>query len=245
MIDFGSNELEIRSPVMSRLRDIMQYYDFVCDVVRKEGMQPHLNGHMSGGGHLHVSPIGKKWDTGLVYEIFRDWLNRPWLNWIFNDPEDDWNASSMMTRSYGGEGDTYEIVDYLWEHKKKLTKKTSRHVYGLPNGKDHGVVWRGGVGKGTIEFRFFDAPKNRREQELHVLFMDHWLTWLQKRWARGKRTPLRYRWPQDIQAVTLEQCEHEFIQMLTDIGLEDLTEEYIDCFFPNAERRYKEKLRRD
>ena len=228
-----AHELEIGSPP-SRDDDFLRaYWHDATRLARQLNLRTHgpRGGHMSGGGHLHVSPASGPWSGDFVAEFLRDFCNRPYLNWVFNDSEDDENASNPMTR----DGDVGHIwdVDYRYDRPWKMT--------GLEFGKGFGAQWRSDYG--TIELRFFDAPRDWSEQKLHLDFADAWLSHHLDRFRRGRRTRLRYRWPCDVQEITFTQAAREFCAMLLDLGLRP--RDYAPLVERNMRRRYRDGLNRD
>jgi len=190
--------IEIQSPVFHDWRPLLTYYARVAKSCEEAGLFREHPYHSGGGGHIHVGVD----DWALIVAVTRDMANRPYLNWIFNDPLDDENASGMdrhldqisfrdieralrMRRApqswirgaRGWDGD---------ERRRAVTYVAKMPIakYGAtPKSKSHAV--RHCTSLKTLEFRFFDAAESINEQVEHVAFVIAYLKWIKVRLEAG------------------------------------------------------------
>jgi hypothetical protein len=82
--------LEIGSPVFSTLNQITSYYEALTKLAKKFGFQTHRQTSSSGGGHIHVKlpALSCNDRIKILTNAMRDIYNRPYLNYLFNDPCD-------------------------------------------------------------------------------------------------------------------------------------------------------------
>lgn len=104
--------------------------------MKKYKMKPHHPRVVCGGGHIHVG--GLNMDQRM--HVFHHVANRPWLPWIFSQPDEEESCDNIRTYTIWG-------VAY--------------------NTKTHSVSCSS---YSTVEFRFFEAPLNWSEQWDHIDF---------------------------------------------------------------------------
>lgn len=225
----NAEEIEFNSPPLRTTEDLEKFYREFRRIASALGLKPHHEKHMSGGGHLHVTPISGRWDKNFVADVYRDISNRPYLNWIFNDPSDDWNASCL--------GKAIEFDSKLndstfnWTNKRDFPEFSKDYAMSYRSNKNH-----------TMEFRFFDAPKDWTEQLLHIVFIERYLNWMMKKFMKGRRTEREIVFEHQIERMTYKESVSEFNDLLRSIRLEP---ELYRRFLVNMKTRYEEKWKRD
>jgi len=109
--------LEFKSPILTTLEEFRWYYDEIHALARKYRLPIRPKGQTTGGGHLHQSQPGG-WGVDLICWLPKDMVRRPYLIWLFLDPEDDESACDQrfdrfsrcwaVSPRYYGEG-TFEF----------------------------------------------------------------------------------------------------------------------------------------
>lgn len=85
------NSVEVSSKILRNWGEVRTFYDTVTRLTTAVGCTPHSQHHTSGGGHIHVGDLS----VGECVNILRVLQNRPWISWVFNDPDDDRSANSF------------------------------------------------------------------------------------------------------------------------------------------------------
>jgi hypothetical protein len=226
-IDRDGGCVEASSPILTTHEETEKWYKGMSGLMLQLGMTPHHDKMISGGGHLHVGPLPLK----TAINCIRDMQNRPYLLWIFNEP-DNTLASDLFT------GDLVSLKPSLVKAAQNATfdptvfgepsmeGRTALTFYGnpkyvkhdwLPDDKNRMARWLGGGG-GRMELRLFEAPMNWEEQKAHLDFT----------WAYIKYIETTYKTEHAVTTVnsmveqrkfTLEICRAEFLKFLTILGL--------------------------
>jgi hypothetical protein len=206
----GANEVEFPSPILSRWSQLEWYYARIKALADATGMTTDNEHKNSGGGHIHVSPLNGEWSDNQKYTILLGYLDNPWLCWVFNDPDDS------STAVYPGRALINAMFDWYEEHKREGSWWRALELSG-----NIGVRRNSGIKK-TMEFRFFQAPKNWDEQRLHVLFLDKWLKHMLRDLKKivPSKPPVPKWWlPQDLSAINYGFARHQFHKLLDELGL--------------------------
>lgn len=162
-VEFGCNArwtadvhqtFEVHSPPIENWATFKRFYRFVTAQAKREKLPIKGRGWSTGGGHLHVSEE-QPWPKELKLFIIEDRANRPYLTWVFNDPE-DMSICHELTQL-----DEYQLE----EGEAKIFAITIR--------------------RRTIEFRLFEMPRNWDEQVLHIMFCEAYLSWAKGREVPG------------------------------------------------------------
>lgn len=163
---------EFHSPPMSKLKGLLKCYREFC---ASYSMPVNTANECSGGGHLHISPIGRKFDEDEKKKLLRFVNNRPYIMWALNEPEDDYirRFASRRWRCHCG--------------CNALAGWTSEEIT-LACTKDHYVR----VTNFSVEFRFFESPTSEHEQRMHILFANALATYaLSRECERHDRRSIR------------------------------------------------------
>ena len=195
LYDEVDSTAEFKSPRLQSIKEIEEYYKYCAAITKKNKWPVSPRNWISGGGHLHVFNGGSGFDREFESYVVKDVCNRPYLAWIFAEPEQDDHKCPVL--NFHNVRGTIE-----W-----------RHVVG-----HHCTV--GCSPYSGIELRFFEAPKNWREQELHVLFADRWLSHLMKQYKAGKKVTVVKRTMEQLQKLSYKWCVAEFNALLKEIGLD-------------------------
>lgn len=184
--------VEICSPVHKTWKDMREWYRWMrktlCGRVtvknRKKG---------SGGTHINCA-IPLMHGESFLYNLMVDIGNRPYINWIFNEPSDNHTANCMW--------DSKSMQHLVEEVDRKLLY---RHSWGswLKSGKMKkkispfavenfsGLGMRGNAirlkSNKHYEFRCFDAVRNERDLKDIVAFVNAYCRWIYTQTLQGKR----------------------------------------------------------
>lgn len=184
---------EFKSPRLKSLEEIKEYYLHCASIARKQKWPLTGKNWISGGGHLHLLTNATK-DLQFVTHVLEDACNRPYLSWVFSEPEQDDHSCPVL----------------------RLPCVKKPEDWGRCTGKST-TVHR--TYKDSFELRFFEAPKNWREQELHILFADKWLSHLLKQYKAGEKVVVVPRTKEELQKLPFDWCVSEFNALLKEIGL--------------------------
>lgn len=191
--------IEITSPVIRSLPQLRTFYGEARHLADQCGLRVNARGWCTGGGHLHVS-----WPRPRIefVEYFcRESTNHPYVNWVFAEPE--WDNDAVVS---------------LIKNCDNLLIGTGTRVY-WNTGKCNGINVRE-RSLLHIEFRFFQAPRDYHEQELHVLFADRWLSHVRRRYKAGEPVERRYRDAEALRRIPRAAAESGFYALVEEIGLD-------------------------
>lgn len=96
----GESVIEMPTLPMTKYKELRKVWRELAVVKNSyptEYVCPHT--YNSGGGHIHMG-IPITWDAEFLKDFLLNLYNyighRPYLNWIFNEPNDECNANSML-----------------------------------------------------------------------------------------------------------------------------------------------------
>lgn len=165
----GSNVIEFASPAHKTWEDLLNTYRVTTATAKKVGLVTKRHDEGSGGGHIHLG-IPRHWHTNFrlkfLKTLYLDLSSRPYLNWIFNEPIDDKNASSFLTSKEG--------IKFI----KKLDYKTYISLNDIDDigGKSFGVRYDGDYD--TVEFRIFDMVESEQMLEEYIEFVNAYFRYI-------------------------------------------------------------------
>lgn len=264
--------VEVSTVPFSNLLQIKKFYEVLIPEVWRFDLVTHREDTVSGGGHIHVGiPWRIKRDKILLLRfltnVFRDVTNRPYLNWIFNEWANEESAKNIVEYKNRFRG-TYpggSRDPSVWEQSPLLRQvffntspSPSTLIPRLPIkdifdlfGLRKGYALRGsppymGIRfpkPFTLELRFFDTKRNFREIELHVDFVNAYLSHIEKISREGKIVYTEVQTEEDIQRLTKKDLGlKKFRLFMKELGLNHADYEYfVDL---NYRRRKKEGLLR-
>jgi hypothetical protein len=186
----GERAVETPSNPLDRLWEIEEWYHRVTAIAKLVGFTPHDPNMISGGGHIHAS-----YTVQMALKAFRDVVSRPYLLWVFNDPNDKgcklFNEAIekidkevieavaalpdnlKLDKVFDSGSVTESFRRAVMYYGKNLTLVKERWLF-----DDKGYMVRWVPEHKTLEFRFFDAPLDWPEQKSHVLFVDAYTRWI-------------------------------------------------------------------
>lgn len=231
--------VEISSLPMKAWKPLAAFYEIVNSIVTFYRLRPRTKFYSSGGGQIHVGDLSVR----EMVAITRDISNRPYLSWIFNDPEDDINAKSfvsslcLLTGEDAKKAKRWNKRFYQYHTYNPVDNKILRSLLWYapdmsPNGvlgtirahqlfvgihKSYAVSYREEYE--TLEFRFFEMQKNLGEVEDHVRFLLTYVEWVCKRLEAGDVSVPTLSHPMHLKRFTKERCIAEFKALLVQLDL--------------------------
>lgn len=204
--------LEIPSPVHKNFKDIKKFYKAHRKLVNKYKFKSHVDGIMSGGGHIHVDyPKGTNdFKNRFLLNFMRDLANRPYINWIFNEWCDDNTAEHFV----------YKNIKKLIEGKETgydgFTKRDP--IDWISSFYDAPCSVR--KYSKTIELRFFDAKRNWFEVKLHVAFINKYYKYITDITKKGHNVELKVFKKCHLKKFTFKKSVKEFNELLVKLKLD-------------------------
>jgi hypothetical protein len=209
MSSCGKNEIEFPSPVMTHMSQIEWYYARIKALADGIGAKPDNDKSTSGGGHVHVSPLGTaNWTDSDFVAALLEVCDKPWLSWIFNDPDDHGTAmspvSSIVRAAWKMDEDTDGWLDVA-DFAKCAVRRNENNK------------------KPTLEFRFFAAPRDWDEQRAHIVFLDRWLSSFLphkgRKYDKKEIPDLPHFLPRHLMQVSFEAARKGFVKLLKELKL--------------------------
>jgi hypothetical protein len=169
-VHLDSGSFEVNTPVFYYNETLVEYYDHITKLMKKQGLVTHSKKTDGGGLHFHINLPSNIYVSQQVTMCYT--LNRlPYLNWIFNNPIDTWNGNNpyLNFKDYYKLDITPDIVDSIGLFMLKGSKSTPMRFEEC--------------GTNRVEYRFFDMPYNRDEFSnllnfVHALHENLSKTWL-------------------------------------------------------------------
>lgn len=175
--------LEVSSPYFKNWDDMKLFYEKLLNITQEMGLKLTSEYTGSGGGHIHVGIRNKFKNNHRKLSLFminlvRDLSQRPYLNALFNEYIDTFNANNFYKYKY-----SYNILKI--KTAEKAINFHSGFYFGW-NTKFNNILdkfsentyVRGNSNYGTIEFRFFDMPRTTEELYKHIIFLNKYLNYI-------------------------------------------------------------------
>jgi hypothetical protein len=218
--------IEISSEPLKNWKTFESWNNRVRKIAYTNGMTHKLSWNAGGMGHHHIDMQKDE----VVDNLFKIVAARPYLSWMFVDPEDTKNCQTiaswylhrhLMTNSFFGICDSYFDPRIGGNHS-------------WPAGRGVSLSHRGD----TIEWRAFDSAEDMTMQIEHTAFLQALVAYAQKTASlqyvqtydtlhlfknvtEAKKLLKKYQDP--------ELCAKEFLEFIELIGLpKDRYERYID-----------------
>lgn len=204
--------IEAPTPPLRYMSQLEHYYTTMAKIMRSTGLRPHHPKVCSAGGHIHVGPM----PLSTMLLVFRDMQNRPYLSWVFNDPDDCDTAQTRDVCPHSSWGAvTTCLPAYLPGEPGDATWADT--PYRLPGRRNAAVNYHSEFD--TLEFRIFDAPLGWEEQRAHVEFVLRYIEWLEVEHHYGTWPEVYVTTADHVASFSLEESREEFLQLLTALGL--------------------------
>jgi hypothetical protein len=155
-IHFDNGCVEIPSPPHEKYDELINYYHRVTAISKEYGLVGWKNKYPGGGMHFHLEFPKNLQITDalkLLKYLYIDMANRPYLNWIFNEPMDNINANSFFV-----DKESYLFIQTIeksdfFDYNALLAAKFWK--------KERPIRYNESTN--TIEFRIFDTARSESE----------------------------------------------------------------------------------
>lgn len=170
-IHYDNGVVEIPSPVHQTVGSIFKFYRELIKLTEEFNLVPYVKGHVTGGCHIHLdipkarnNPQNPKISVGMeeLRSLYIDIANRPYLNWIFNEPFDNINANSFFS-----DPNSYAYIKRLNELEYFDINSPKEP---LNFNRKHRPI-RTALNYNTVEYRIFDMIRNEKELDLIIHFI--------------------------------------------------------------------------
>lgn len=227
--------MEIASPVFDSYNKLRAFYQKARRLMSKYHMVPRHPDTVCGGNHLHFGIKSWPWRRAIV----RDMALRPYIAWVFTQPEDTascnnlWgvphpedtdscfspNGYAVNALSYVLDGSAFGMDNDAWQNARRTDwfrflftdAKLPRNIR-LWDNKNTCIAISGE--HKTVEFRCVEAPMNWNEFKLQLDFFIAYVMYIKK---NIKNISLPYRI--DLQAYKRQDAVDNFNALLVTLGL--------------------------
>jgi hypothetical protein len=234
--------IEFPSPVFRTLGGMKTFYDALMAQFAHYDIAPHHPDIICGGNHLHFELDGVEW----MQKILRDSVNRPWIPWVFTQPDDTESANNF---------DDEDLGVRLRKARRYLKRKEANpleHLYTQPYNLGYYDIlsgtklreeaydgnWRNAAAskeyafsfdvmpstlrRGTnavvLEIRCVEAPLDWSEMKDQLDFFIRYVNYVKTRPMPKGRVRL---WKKsDLQKIRRSDCIKEFYALLHELGLD-------------------------
>lgn len=240
--------IEVSSPKMNTFCGMKQFSIKTRKAFADHFYFPKNPTAVCGGAHVHVGLQGLK---RLKYEASKDLIMRPYLPWIFGEPDESGamdvlintadNYEEYKTRlAMGGYVSNYYGSRFIEALNKPYNVRTNYSQLSDWQGKNH--MFRLAPGYGTLEFRFMEMTATWEEQELQLLFINQYMKWIQKRTEAGQTTEVKLINDKQMQAIKPRICVDLFAELCYDINID--FEDYVPFIRRNLYPRWQQGRKR-
>lgn len=166
---------EVPTPVIKNLNDVTNYYNQFMEFVNESDLTTEINKSYGGLGgchiHLDVSYIEKEEKIAFLKNVAVFISNHPWLNWALNDPNDNVNANSLISRTNCPKVEQSIVNMSPFPIPKKIKKANTPLEIFLSDPLRYSLhkhfAIRYNTMYDTIEFRIFDMPDSLEQHLFH------------------------------------------------------------------------------
>ncbi len=246
--DGDQKAVEVSSDILKTWKEVETFYTKVSKVMIDVGLKPQCDQLISGGGHIHVGKVPKE----IVVNTMRDIQNKPWLGWIFNDPDDKTcNSYASTFKTIGDElrkaSQEINANPGLFSRSISNEAKVALMFFGNPKfvgsnclPDDKSRMTRYAKDYDTLEFRFFRAPDDWNEQKAHIEFVFAYLKYIKETY-KDTRVVVTVDSEAKVKAFTEVQCKNEFFALLETLKLDKAN--YMKCLEDNLHTRFVRGVR--
>jgi len=203
--------VEISSPVLQSRPEFKAWFDAVTRIASHPDLDlhPHHDRMVCGGGHIHVGLKQKtKQLRQFKYNVLRDAINRPYLPWVFSQPDEEGACDNPMAAAES-------FYFNSWRNSMLAYRRAEDNSTVRDGDKNMSILWR----PTTLEFRFFESPLDWSEQVDHLDFVLAYLKWCRKEY-RGEKTVDVKAWTFGaLNKISMGTAIKDFKNMLITIGL--------------------------
>lgn len=183
-----------------------------------------------GGAHIHANMKNNK---KFQFELARDLVMRPYLPWIFGEPDEHYAMNVLINQQDNLEWFNSNPTEPNWTHNGydvsylralMLPYDPSVQYDRLSDWEGKNNMFRLSQNYKTLEFRFFEMTDTWEEQELQLHFVCQYLKWMWQRYEAGITTEIKLMYDRDMQKIKPAAIIEQFNELCYDIGVD--SEEY-------------------
>lgn len=237
---------EFQSPIFRTSEQVRMFYQRTRKEMLKYDLLPHHPTAVCGGNHFHFGLDRKNnHDIRLVKSVFRDMVNRPYITWVFTQPDDTSSCSNYTAEKYTGNiiknyrinpnqlayGDRV-FGDIMLSDNEQVGRELGKMDLGNLETKEYcvGVNDQGRYAKKrvngerpyikqyTLEFRCVEAPLDYSEFKDQFDFFYAYYKFHKKQSVNS--IPMaEFMTPEEFQAIPMQTSIDEFNKILITLGL--------------------------
>lgn len=220
-IHMDGGNFEVNSPIFVDNFSAIEYYGNVTAKMKRLGLITHSKKTDGGGLHFHTDvqniPIHKR------ISLCQNMIRLPYLNWIFNNPIDTWNANNPY-------------LTFIGEFKDANFHDLDHISVNILRGSKNNPIRFDTDNKDTIEYRFFDMPYNKKEFELLLNFiMKFHDKIIRDEYTKGQVEDIKF--VEDIRILPINYMIDKFKILLYELNLK--YNDYKIFVDRNMRKRYK------
>lgn len=184
IVYLDSHCVEIGSPVHRTWKQCSHYYREMIKQAKKHRLTPTSRKQGGGGCHINVSIPKKngKTDVRFMIKLLCDLVNRPYINWIFNEPSDNHTANNYA----------YKLLKLIKDLNIKDLSKWEAHSTDWPTIRSHfddrGMSIRIKNNE-HFELRCFDMVRSERDLKDVLTFVSRYL-----KMVKSQKRPAKMVW---------------------------------------------------
>ena len=212
--DTDEKAVEIDSPPFKTLWSLQEYWEKIESIVSQYDLVATHPDKYSGGGHIHAgNPRGIKKELFWL-NCIREVQNRPYLNWMFNEYDDDCSSEPVIFEPTG-----WRILTR--NHHVFESRGFYESHFDVAKGYATRVDFGHTLKRSTIEFRFFNAVEDWSQLFDHTMFLDAFLRRIIKKCREGKKVRTRIKTADAIKdLIKKDKAIVEFRKLLKSLGLD-------------------------
>ena len=223
VVDYDSHCMEVSSPLLRTFEQYERWSKNIREILINYHYYPKNNDAVCGGAHIHVDMRNNK---EFSYHLACDLVMRPYLPWIFGEPDEN------------GSMDSWREGDFLWygfSLKEPYNPNTNYIGACEMTGKDK--MFRLTYLK-TLEFRFFEMTETWEEQELQLRFLCAYLEYMWSRYQSGYAAPkVTLFTHQELQRIKPHQAVEQFNELCYNIKIDE--DDYVPFIKRNLYPRWR------
>lgn len=208
-IEIDGGSVESPTPPFTSFSELRKFYNIISKETQEFGLVPYSRDNFLQGGQGHIHFSMNRWTHKFLRNLFCDYANRPYLQWIFNCPYDYINATSFFTELDFCDNPEFLTLDYSLQTVLGLNNVCNNFI----GGKSKGLYYN----RKTVECRFFDNPRNWEDLVDHLKFLDAYLLYIKR---QPGLIPITIEHGREIKNMSLYFCKKEFKLLLNELGLD-------------------------
>lgn len=227
---FGVNHddhcIEISSPKLSSYQEYKQFSIKTRKALADNFYLPKNKHTVCGGAHVHIGLRGFK---RMKFELSRDLIMRPYLPWIFGEPDENGAMDVMINRATQFKNYKRALASDSYNYHMRIERLIECLMKPYNHRVDYVTLSDNGFGKdymfrlcreySTAEFRFMEMASTWEEQELQLHFICQYMKWMVKRIEKDETTEIKLMTDSAMQAIKPETCVDLFAELCYDIKL--------------------------